>query len=154
MQTISKTFTFDYAHRLKGADGNFYNKEKCGSLHGHTGKVIITVARKNFTGRRSNLEMEQDNFGFVMDYGLLSHIKNWIDDNWDHATLVENHDTELLNFLETSGDRHYVMTDRANSEAMVEVMLTQCTQLLPDFVKVVKLELWETPKSFCTWEDK
>lgn len=37
MLSITKEFTFDSAHRIKGGDG------KCESLHGHTYKLQVTL---------------------------------------------------------------------------------------------------------------
>ena len=105
-----------------------------------------------FRMMQTELLNEQDNFGFVMDYGLLSPIKKWIDDNFDHATIVDSMDAELMDFLDASNNSYFLMPDRANSEAMVELMLMALVPLLPEFIEIVKLRLWETPKSSCTWE--
>lgn len=88
MLTVTKIFTFDYSHRLKGEDNCFYNKNKCGSLHGHTGTVEITVKQKvlnigTVVGNAELLEVlkndkseSADNFGFVMDYAMFKPVKN------------------------------------------------------------------------------
>jgi 6-pyruvoyltetrahydropterin/6-carboxytetrahydropterin synthase len=70
--TISKEFTFDAAHQLKGLpDGH-----KCGNLHGHTYTVRLTLGTT-----------ELDEHGFVRDYGDLGVVKTWIDERFDHRHL-------------------------------------------------------------------
>ena len=69
MYTISKEFTFDASHVLKGMPEG----HKCGRLHGHTYTVIVEL-------RSPSLCME----GFVQDYNDLDPIKKFIDEHLDH----------------------------------------------------------------------
>jgi len=71
--TISKTFTFDAAHRLFGIpDGH-----KCARMHGHTYKATFVF---------QSLEVDEK-VAWVFDYGDLAPIKEWIDTKLDHRTL-------------------------------------------------------------------
>jgi 6-pyruvoyltetrahydropterin/6-carboxytetrahydropterin synthase len=71
--TISKEFPFEASHHLNGLpDGH-----KCGRPHGHSYRVIVEI-----TG-------DVDEVGFVIDYGDLAPVKNWIDDHLDHHDLNE-----------------------------------------------------------------
>lgn len=82
MYTISKRFTFDAAHRLKGLPSS----HKCSHLHGHTYTVEIIVSA-----------MDLDENGFVLDFAELSPLKEYIDTVLDHAYL-----NDVLPFNPTS----------------------------------------------------
>jgi len=72
MWTISKEFKFDASHQLEGMPA----EHPCGRLHGHSYTVIIELASP-----------ELDSHGFVLDYGELSVIKQYIDEHLDHRHL-------------------------------------------------------------------
>lgn len=70
--SISKIFTFDSAHCLKGYKG------KCKNVHGHTFKLEVTV------------KGDVDNSGLVMDFSKLSSmVKKEIISYLDHKYLNE-----------------------------------------------------------------
>jgi len=69
---ISKTFTFDSAHRLTGVP----NGHKCGRLHGHTFSVDIHV--------RGDVDPIT---GFVLDFADIARAFIPILDQLDHAYL-------------------------------------------------------------------
>jgi len=73
MYTISKTFTFDAAHKLFGVPP----KHKCGRFHGHTYQATFVF---------QSLELDET-VGWVFDYGDTTPIKTWIEDKLDHRTL-------------------------------------------------------------------
>ena len=76
---------FDAGHRLLKYKG------KCEVPHGHTFRTEIMV-------RADGL----DQLGFVVDFvELREKIGKWIDENWDHAFLVNAQDQELLNALDS-----------------------------------------------------
>jgi len=69
---ISKQFAFSASHILLGLPSD----HQCGRLHGHNYTVEI------------ELESETLNeSGFVIDYGDLSLVKDWIDSTLDHRHL-------------------------------------------------------------------
>lgn len=72
MYTISKKFTFDAAHRLKGLPPS----HKCSHLHGHTYTVEIIISA-----------IDLDEGGFVLDFTELAPLKNYIDTVLDHTDL-------------------------------------------------------------------
>jgi 6-pyruvoyltetrahydropterin/6-carboxytetrahydropterin synthase len=71
MFIISKTFTFEAAHRLLG-------HPKCGRLHGHSYRVTF------------ELKSEALDRGMVRDYADLAPIKERIDNTLDHRYLVSD----------------------------------------------------------------
>lgn len=69
---IGKRFAFDASHQLLGLPEG----HKCGRLHGHTYHVDVQLAGGAL-----------DRHGFVVDYGDLKAVKNYIDDVLDHRHL-------------------------------------------------------------------
>ena len=72
MYQISKQFHFSAAHRLAWLPP----AHKCHNLHGHDYHVEVVLESE-----------ELDAFGFVVDYGDLAPIKEFIDSEWDHQYL-------------------------------------------------------------------
>lgn len=79
MYEVAIEVTFDAAHRLLNYKG------KCHNLHGHTYTAIIGVTREELVDA-----------GFVIDFGRIKKfVKEWVNENWDHATIL-NRDDELV----------------------------------------------------------
>jgi len=69
MFTCSKTYTdIPFAHRQHRHDGH------CSLVHGHNWSFRLTFGAT-----------ERDVNGFVVDFGRLRFLRNWIEDNLDHA---------------------------------------------------------------------
>lgn len=82
-----KGFHFDAAHCLPGHSG------KCASMHGHTYRLEVVVARKD-----GGLISEGSSEGMIIDFGDLNRIvKEEILDKVDHKCL-----NDLFNFRTTS----------------------------------------------------
>lgn len=82
MWIISKTFTFEAAHKLPHHDG------KCQKLHGHSWKGTIFVSS-------SKLIQEGAKQGMVMDYkDLKQSFKFLLENKLDHCYLNESLDME------------------------------------------------------------
>lgn len=88
MYTITKSFTFEAAHRLLG-------HPKCGRLHGHSYEVTVEL-------RSSDLQA-----GMIRDYADLSAVKTFIDENLDHRYLVSKE-------LEDAGDPYLLAASPAD----------------------------------------
>jgi len=74
MFTIRKMFSFSASHVLNGLPEG----HQCGRFHGHNYVIIVEL--------RSDL---LDGTSFVLDYGKLDPIKNWIADTLEHRHLNE-----------------------------------------------------------------
>jgi 6-pyruvoyltetrahydropterin/6-carboxytetrahydropterin synthase len=75
MFTIEKEFSFEASHHLpQMPDGH-----KCKRPHGHSYRVIVEL----------QAEQLNESTGFVRDFGDLSEIKEWIDENFDHEDLAQ-----------------------------------------------------------------
>lgn len=65
---------------------------KCARLHGYGRYVQLTFAG------------DLDEMGWVFDFGMTKNIKKFLEDNWDHRTLIASDDPEL-EFLQTIHDK-------------------------------------------------
>ena len=87
MLTCKKTYRdIPFAHRQHLHDGH------CALIHGHNWAITLTFACS-----------ETDTNGFVVDFGKLKYLKQWIDANLDHACLFNADDPEKDRLLESFG---------------------------------------------------
>ena len=76
MITCTKTYKdIPLSHRQPLHSG------RCSRLHGHSWAITLTFEAK-----------ELDDNGFVIDFGDLHFIRDWIDQNLDHATALKEND--------------------------------------------------------------
>ena len=53
---------------------------------------------------------ETDENGFVIDFGKLKYIKNWIDEHLDHACLFNQEDSDAQKALKDHGNLFKIYT--------------------------------------------
>ena len=135
MKTVKKIFKFDSAHRLYRYEG------KCANLHGHT-----YVAEVELTGNQIN------ELGILVDFGdIKKKIGKWIDENWDHATLLNSEDTLYVD-LDTEENKTYTFSgENPTAEVMCIELYTICEESFPG--QVHKVTIWETPTSCATYSE-
>lgn len=118
MFTVSRDLkSFSAAHRLnKGYQG------KCRHLHGHTYRVRVVLSAQQL-----------DQYDFVIDFGDIKRLFDvWVQQHWDHSTLVSELDQSLLDFLIKEQQSHFVIPGQRNttSEALAEFLFKQFTDIL------------------------
>lgn len=80
MQTITRIGTFDSAHRVMN------ERVKCYNVHGHTYKYELTFSFSKMQG-----------IGYPIDFKEIKRIAcQWIDDNLDHAAILNPKDDILI----------------------------------------------------------
>jgi 6-pyruvoyltetrahydropterin/6-carboxytetrahydropterin synthase len=83
--TISKRFELSYSHELRGLPEG----HQCARCHGHNAVVEVELSARYL-----------NDVGFVLDYGELAPLKQWLDETMDHRHLNEvvsfNPTAELL----------------------------------------------------------
>jgi 6-pyruvoyltetrahydropterin/6-carboxytetrahydropterin synthase len=136
MQTASKDFTFEAAHRLQKHAG------ECRNLHGHTYKVRVTIT----AGCLDAMDM-------IMDF---SHIKkivwNEVLSGYDHCTILEISDP-LYDLLKGEDIKVMPYNCSPTAEAMSMYIFNQITFALKGCgVQLVSVIVWETPDNFATME--
>lgn len=86
---IWKEFKFAASHQLNGLP----EEHQCSRLHGHNYVVEIELAHNHLDER-----------GFVIDFGDLKPIKQWIDDELDHRHL-----NDVFDFNPTAENMCYAL---------------------------------------------
>ncbi|MGA8163787.1 MAG: 6-carboxytetrahydropterin synthase QueD [Waddliaceae bacterium] len=121
---LTKEITFCYGHRLLNYEG------KCRYLHGHNGRVEITVEGK-----------ELDDRGMLIDFGDIKHaMKRWIDNHLDHRMLLHREDP-MIPFLQEQGEPLFIMSVNPTAEAIARIIFEAAIHF---GFPVVKVTLWET----------
>ncbi len=88
MLTCKKSYRdIPFAHRQHLHDGH------CALIHGHNWTITLTFACR-----------EVDANGFVVDFGKLGYLKDWINKHLDHACLFNEDDTAKDQLLADYGE--------------------------------------------------
>lgn len=78
MLSCKKTYQdIPFAHRQHLHDGH------CSFIHGHNWSITLTFSCH-----------EPDANGFVVDFGDLKYLKQWLQEHFDHACLINESDVE------------------------------------------------------------
>ena len=126
---------FDAGHRLLKYKG------KCEAPHGHTFKAEIILSSEKL-----------DQTGFVVDFvELRDRIGKWIDENWDHAFLVNEQDEELLDALNSLKEKKIFIFHNQNptAEVMAKYLYDCVYGLYGDLVS--KVRIWESPTQYAEY---
>jgi len=131
MFQVSREIDFCYGHRLLDYDG------KCRYLHGHNGKVVITIE-----------SAELDDRGMVLDFSDIKRVvSRWIDENLDHRMLLCR-DDPVVPLLEQLGEPLYLLDVNPTAENIARLIFDYTAgQGFP----VVEVRLWETPRCYATY---
>ena len=131
MFSVTREITFCYGHRLLGYSG------KCRHLHGHNGKVVITLAAEAL-----------DELGMVMDFGTLKRVVGgWLDEELDHKMLLHK-DDPVLPFLREQGEPVYVMEVNPTAENIARLIFEHAER---QGFPVVEVRLWETESCYAAY---
>jgi 6-pyruvoyltetrahydropterin/6-carboxytetrahydropterin synthase len=95
---------------------------KCKNLHGHTWKVEVFILGKSL-----------DKIGILIDYGVLKEKLRETTDNLDHS---------YLNDKPAIGN--------PTSENIAKFIFEKIKKL-PDQVKLERVRIWESPRSWCEY---
>lgn len=142
MRHVVKILEFDAAHRLLGYNG------LCANLHGHRYRVELKFAVPDL-----------DELGIGLDFSSIKRIaKSWIDDNWDHALLLNAGDSLYAYFSDTTdvdneGQRMYMFDDNPTAEVMAEELYHMLVQEFSGYPNAIldSVTVWETPTSSATY---
>lgn len=123
---------FDAAHRVLEHEG------KCRNLHGH--RYVIEAS---FTADGL------DALGRVVDFGVIRALLGaWVDDNWDHTTILFERDQALgKSISEITGQTIFYLPSNPTAENMASYLLEEiCPKIFTDLgVVCVAIRLYETP---------
>jgi len=138
MHAIGKEFGFSAAHMLPHLGAG----HKCKNLHGH-----------NYTVRIELTAQATDARGFVVDYGELSPIKDYIDNNLDHAFIIG--DSEVEKEIAGIGGRYYMLGGVVSSaENIAEHLYHVIKNKFPDIGKLLHtVSVSETGKTWAVYHE-
>lgn len=139
MHTVTRSFEFDYGHRVLGHQG------KCRHLHGHRGKAEITIGVK-----------ELDDLGMVIDFAeIKTLLGGWIDGQWDHNLLLHPDDDQALHLCRTETRTPYLMPDcNPTAENMARVLFEEAERILPNHYQVIQVRLYETSNCYADYREE
>ncbi len=139
MITCTRRIEFDCAHRI------INHESKCKMLHGHRYALEATF-----------LADELDNLGRVIDFGVIKDLLGrWIDDNFDHNTILSIHDKNLGDKIEeATGQEIYYLNQNPTAENIAKHILEEiCPQIFANMsVKCTEIKLYETPNCYAKVE--
>ena len=141
---ITTRLEFDAGHRIPN------HKSQCRNLHGHRYALEITLS-----GDIIKQEQTSEN-GMVMDFSDVKRIaRESVADIWDHAFLVYEKDTEILDFLNSLPNHKTVVfpcvptAENMAAEAF-RILRNQYQDIYGNHLKLERIRLYETPNS---WAD-
>ena len=106
MLTCSKTYRdIPLSHRQPRHPG------RCSRIHGHSWAINLTFETE-----------ERDEHGFVVDFGELHYLADWIDEHLDHATVAASDDPRLVEMqaLADSGLLKLTVLENASCEGIAK----------------------------------
>ena len=132
MYRVAREIDFCYGHRLLNYDG------KCKHLHGHNGRVIITMESP-----------ELDQRGMVLDFGEIKRLVSaWIEEHLDHRMILHREDP-VADVLARMGEPLYLIDTNPTAENLARLIFEHARrQGLP----VVEVKLWETPRCYASYD--
>ena len=137
--TTTKIFEFAYAHYLPGHEG------KCVNLHGHTGRLEVTIS-----GVKGSVYP-----GMTVDFYDIKRIIQPIVDDLNHKFL-----NEVLNDKKFSEwtDKNLAHVEEKGillvvptAENLIKWIKMRIEQQWPG-VELSRIRLWESPTSYCEWD--
>jgi 6-pyruvoyltetrahydropterin/6-carboxytetrahydropterin synthase len=147
MLTITRKLEFDAGHRIPD------HKSQCRNLHGHRYTLEITL-----TGAVIEEEGNSDN-GMIMDFSDVKALaKAHLVDVWDHAFLVYQKDSAVLEFLDSIPGHKTVVIDRIPTvENLAQTAFNILKAVYQDRygtgLRLHKLVLHETPNCWAEITD-
>lgn len=134
MYRISREIEFCYGHRLLDYEG------KCRHLHGHNGKLLITLEASRLDAR-----------GMVLDFGEVKNaISRWIDEELDHRMILRR-DDPAVGPLAAIGEPLVLFDQNPTAENLARWVFEQIRR---QGFPVVEVRLWETPRCSAIYAEK
>ncbi|MDI1322037.1 MAG: 6-carboxytetrahydropterin synthase [Algoriphagus sp.] len=134
MLSITKIFSFEAAHRISKYQG------ACSQVHGHSYKLQITVSAG----------MPGDN-DMILDFKVLKDlVQNHVLSLWDHSLILKGNAENRQFFLNYPG-KIYWMDSEPTAERMLIDISRKLEPVLPDYVNLEEIVLFETETSYAKW---
>ncbi len=136
---ITKEFSFEGAHALKGYDG------KCRHIHGHSYRLFVT-----YKGETSKLK-DHPKSGMVIDFTEIKNlVKTLIIDPFDHALILRD-DSPLTKELEDQYCNVVIVEFQPTCENLAAHFASILLANQPEGLNLFSIRLHETATSFVEW---
>ncbi len=131
MFRVSREIDFCYGHRLLNYQG------KCRHLHGHNGKLVVTLEAPSLNDR-----------GMVLDFGDIKNVlARWIDKNLDHRMILSC-DDPAVPVLKELGEPLFLMDSNPTAENIAKLIFDFASQ---QGFPVVEVRFWDSPRCCATY---
>ncbi len=128
---VAKEFKWEMGHRLPEHFGN------CKNIHGHSYKMIV-----EFEGELNKDEM-------VIDFYDIDRIIKPLIEKLDHAFMVNENDTDVVEFLEKIKSKKIVVDFNATVENICNFILDEIKKFeLPPNISSVMVRIYETNEDY------
>jgi 6-pyruvoyltetrahydropterin/6-carboxytetrahydropterin synthase len=139
--TCAKSYAdIPIAHRQPHHDGH------CSLVHGHSWTIRVTFAAETL-----------DRNGFVVDFGGLGYLRDWIERHLDHGILLAHDDDDgraMVRAQPTLFKPYYLEHPSCEglSAEVFRVFRGLVREREGERVEVVRVEVWEDPRNMTTYE--
>lgn len=139
MKVVKRLSDACIAHRL--TDGY---KGKCSNVHGHNYHFEVCLSSNKL-----------DKYGMVLDFGVIKKMfDSWIQDNWDHCTLVRKDDKLFVDCLQKLESNYYLIDNiNPTAEFMSKYLFDKFVKVLDCNIKLESVKVWETDTSYAKYEN-
>ncbi|MEZ5278736.1 MAG: 6-carboxytetrahydropterin synthase [Opitutaceae bacterium] len=140
MFTCSKTYSdIPFAHRQHRHDGH------CSLIHGHNWSIRLTFGAH-----------ENDANGFVVDFGRLRFLRDWIEDNLDHACVFNEDDPLRATLVAAAPDAYRVyLVPSCSCEGLAQHLFEVFDPMVRARTEgrafLIKVEIWEDSRNSATY---
>lgn len=143
---VTKCFGFEASHKL-----NLDYTSPCAKFHGHSYNVEVSI---------ESVQLDQN--GMVMDFSELKPIKQWVDENWDHATIMAKSDPDVEKYINDKNFKLY-LSDTMNITAeqmclellgVIETHIQNSGKKFHEHITGIKIAIWETANNKATLRTK
>ena len=138
---VTKQFGFEMSHALLNYDG------LCRNIHGHSYKLQITVSGEPYLNAGSPKD------GMVIDFSILKKlIQEKIVNKLDHSLMInEKAPIDKFSAMGQMSERLQVVPFQPTSENLVIYIAENVKHILPAYLELFSVRLYETSNSFAEW---
>ena len=132
--TATRRLEFDAAHRVMN------HESQCKNLHGHRYVIEATLEAP-----------ELDALGRVVDFGVIKQkLGQWLDDHWDHATILWEKDRPLGEAIASqTGQEIFYLPYNPTAENLGRYLIEAvCPTLFEAPLRIARLRVQETPNCY------
>ena len=137
MYVVRVEIAFEAGHRLLGYAG------KCARPHGHSYRLEVVAARA-----------ELDAVGLAIDFGdLKGGLKAWVDEQWDHAFLLNDRDETLIAALRSVPECKLYLFPGLNpsAEVLARTAYEEARCQFGGSISVASVRVWESPTAYAEY---